>query len=85
MNSQRYAVAWSELASLDTLCAGIVTCDGIEDACCKPATAVVYDIESAQPWPACTWHAHRYGGAITLAEIRQAATTGCVWLTREVD
>ena len=74
----------SQVEGLDTLCAGTVTRDGEQDACCKDATAIVYDAESATVWPACTWHAHRYGGALTLAQIREAIETGATRFEREV-
>ena len=60
----------------DGLCHGIVTRDGIEDACCKDATTIIYDPESVTLWPACTWHANRYGGALSLATIRTALAEG---------
>lgn len=72
----KVTVTRSELEALDHLCAGIVTRDGEQDACCKPATTVIYDAESGHVWPGCTWHAHRYGGAVTLAVIRDAVTNG---------
>jgi hypothetical protein len=78
----RVAVTRSQIEVLDTLCAGIVTRQGEEDACCKDATTIVYDLEGANPWPACTWHAHRYGGALTLAQIREARD-GVTWIERE--
>lgn len=81
---ERVTVVRSQITDLDTLCDGIITRDGIEDACCKPATAVIYDAESASIWPACTWHAHRYGGALTLAQVREAVETGATRFEREV-
>lgn len=83
--SERVTIVRSQIEHLDTLCAGIVTRQGEEDACCKDATTIVYDAESATPWPACTWHAHRYGGALTLAQIREALTTGATSFEREVE
>ena len=77
-----YAVTRTEITELDPLCHGIVTRGGWEDACNKPATTVVFDLASGGVWPACTWHAHRYGGALTLAEIRTALTGGYVWIKR---
>lgn len=74
----------SQIESIDTLCHGIVTRDGEQDACCKDATTIIYDAESADVWPACTWHAHRYGGALTLAQIRDALTAGAVEIERVV-
>jgi hypothetical protein len=74
----------SQIERLDTLCHGIVTRDGWEDACSKPATTVLYDAEGGDVWPACTWHANRNGGALTLAQIREALTTGATELEREV-
>jgi len=72
-----YSVTRTELDTLDTLCHGIVVRDGWEDACNKPATAVLFHPD-AGPWPACCWHANRWGGAITLAELATARETGCV-------
>lgn len=83
MRLERYVVTRSQIESVDTLCAGIVTRSCEEDACCKNATTIVYDLEGANPWPACTWHAHRYGGALTLAEVREALETGATWIERE--
>ena len=74
----------SQIEGIDTLCHGIVTRDGIEDACSKPATAILYDAEGASVWPACTWHAHRYGGALTLAHVREAMLRGATQFEREV-
>lgn len=82
--SERVTIVRSQLEDIDTLCHGIVTHRGCEDACCKPATAIVYDAESADVWPACTFHAHRYGGALTLAQIREALTTGATRFERQV-
>lgn len=82
--TERVTIARSQIDRLDNLCDGIVTRDGREDACCKPATTVVYDAESADVWPACTWHAHRYGGALTLAQIREVAEKGYTSFEREV-
>lgn len=59
MSTERITITRSQIQDIDTLCAGIVTRDGEMDACCKPATTVVYDAEHASVWPACTWHAHR--------------------------
>lgn len=80
--TEAVTIARSQIERLDTLCAGIV--DGTEDACCKPATTIVYDAESADVWPACTWHAHRYGGALTLEQVREALTIGATRFDREV-
>lgn len=85
MTAYRVAVTRSELEHLDILCAGIVTRDFIEDACCKPATTVLYDTESADVWPACTWHANRYGGALTLKQLREAIRVGVTHFEREDD
>ena len=82
--TERVTVGCSQIERLDTLCHGIVTRAGEEDACCKPATTVLYDAEDADVWPACTWHAHRYGGALTLAQIREALTAGATRFEREV-
>lgn len=68
--TERVTIVRSEIERVDTLCAGIVIRQGEMDACCKHATTIVYDREHASLWPACTWHANRYGGALTLAQIR---------------
>ncbi len=81
---ERVTIVRSQVERLDHLCAGIVTRDGEMDACCKPATSIVYDAEGADIWPACTWHAHRYGGALTLAQIREALAEGATQFEREV-
>jgi hypothetical protein len=81
---ERVCITRSEIADIDTLCEGIVIRGGEEQPCCKDATAIVYDAESTSLWPACTWHAHRYGGALTLAQIREALTAGGTRFEREV-
>ena len=81
---EQVIVVRSQIERLDHLCAGIVYRQGDMDACCKPATTIVYDAEGADVWPACTWHAHRYGGALTLAQVREALTTGATRFEREV-
>lgn len=78
------SVTRTELEDLDTLCAGVVTRNGEQDACCKPATAVILETEDSTIWPACTYHAHRYGSGtvyavtLTLAQMREAMANGCV-------
>jgi hypothetical protein len=44
-------------------CHGIVTRDGEQDACHKPTVAIIdgRGTEAETYWPACTYHAHRYG------------------------
>lgn len=81
---ERVTIVRSQIERLDNLCAGIAVREGEEQPCCKDATAIVYDAESASVWPACTWHAHRYGGALTLTQVREALTTGATHLEREV-
>lgn len=81
--AERVTIVRSQL-DVDTLCEGLVVRKGEEDACCKDATTIVYDAETASVWPACTWHAHRYGGALTLSQIREAMTTGATRFEREV-
>lgn len=76
-------VVRSEIERLDTLCAGIVVRDGEEDACCKPACVIAYHPDGGV-WPACVWHAHRYGGALTLAQVAEALTTGATVVEYEV-
>jgi len=83
--TERITIVRSELERLDNLCGGIVTRQGEMDACMKPATTVVFDNVYGGIWPACTWHAHRYGGALTLAEIRECLTTGATHIEREVE
>ncbi len=83
--SERVTLTHSDLERVtDTLCHGIITRDSIEDACCKDATTVIYDAESASLWPACTWHAHRYGGALTLGQLTALRDEGSVSFEREV-
>jgi hypothetical protein len=45
-------------------CHGTVVRDGIEDACGKPPTSIIdgRDTEDNCCWPACAYHANRYGG-----------------------
>lgn len=44
-------------------CHGIVTRDGEMDACGKPPVAIIdaNDTEDGCFWPACAYHANRYG------------------------
>ena len=84
MSEYRVTITRSELANLDYLCHGIITRNGIEDACHKAATTVLWDPESAHIWPACTWHANRNGGAVHLANIRDAWQAGASEFVREV-
>lgn len=44
-------------------CHGLVVRDGIEDACGKPPVAIIdaNDYEDGCYWPACAYHANRYG------------------------
>lgn len=81
---ERVTLTRSQLDRLDHLCSGIVTRDGIEEPCCKAATTIIYDPEGPDLWPACTWHAHRYGGALTLAQIKELREDGATHLEREV-
>jgi hypothetical protein len=57
-------------------CHGLVTRDGHEDACGKPAVAIIdaRDREDGCYWPACAYHAHRYGRGrvVPLTAIREA-------------
>lgn len=60
-------------------CHGIVTRDGEQDACGKPPVAII-DARSAEDgcyWPACAWHAHRYGygHVVPLSDLRAALET----------
>lgn len=84
MSEMQVMVVRSELESLDTLCHGIVTRGGEEDACSKPAAAVIWDRESASIWPACIWHANRFGGALTLGQVSEALRWGATSFEREV-
>jgi hypothetical protein len=60
-------------------CHGLVVRDGIEDACGKPPVAVIdaRDVEDGCYWPACAYHAHRYGRGkcVPLAELVDAYLT----------
>lgn len=84
MSAVLVSIFRSDLVNLDYLCHGIAVRDGVEDACLKPATTVLWDPESAHIWPACTWHAHRNGGAVNLVNIREAWQTGFSEFEREV-
>jgi hypothetical protein len=57
-------------------CHGIVTRDGEMDACGKPPVAVIdaREFEDGCYWPACAYHANRYGGGrcVPLATILAA-------------
>lgn len=61
-------------------CDGLVTIQGYEDACGKPATCLVdgRGTEDEYIWPACTYHAHRYGrgNVIPLDDIVKALREG---------
>lgn len=49
-------------------CHGLITRNGEQDACGKPPVA--RDFEDGCIWPACAYHAHRYGKRwVTLREI----------------
>lgn len=53
-------------------CHGIVTRDGEMDACGKPPVAVVDDRDrDGSYWPACAYHANRYGRGkcVSLADL----------------
>ena len=57
-------------------CHGLVTRDGEEDACGKPPVAII-DATAAEAgcyWPACAYHANRYGRGhvVPLARIVEA-------------
>lgn len=82
--NERVTITRTQVESLDTLCHGIVVRDGEQDACSKDATTVLYDAESASIWPACSWHANRYGGALTLAQLNEARSDGATRFEREV-
>jgi len=77
-------VVRSELLSLDTFCHGAVTRAGEEYPCFKPAAAVLWDEEIAGIWPACIWHANRFGGALTLDQVSEALRWGATSFEREV-
>ena len=57
---------WRRLARTlaDDHCHGLVLRDGEQDACGKPPVAVIdgRGSEDVSFWPACAYHAHRYGG-----------------------
>lgn len=68
-------------------CHGVVTRDGIEDDCGKPPTSIIDDPEGG-PWPACTYHAHRYGNGrvVPLAQIvAQARRDGAAEVVARVE
>lgn len=64
-----------EIASADH-CHGLVTRDGEQDACGKPPVAIIdaRDFEDGCYWPACAYHANRYGNGrcVSLSELRAA-------------
>jgi len=68
---QERRALWS--AMHDQHCHGIVTRDFEQDACGKPVAAIIdgRGTEAETYWPACTYHAHRYGGGhvVPLMEI----------------
>lgn len=76
----RVCITRTEVQSLDTLCAGIITRHGEEEPCCKDATTVLFDRTFGGIWPACTWHANRNGGALSIAQLRTAIAEGGVWI-----
>lgn len=47
-------------------CYGIVTRNGEQEPCGKPAVAIVQD---EGYWPACAWHVNRYGPGVPLSDI----------------
>jgi hypothetical protein len=57
-------------------CHGIVTVDGEQEPCNKPATAIIdgRSTEDETYWPACAYHAHRWGRGrvVPLADLRTA-------------
>ena len=59
-------------------CHGIVTRDGEMDACGKPPVAIIdgRDTEAEGYWPACAFHAHRYGRmrCVPIEQIIRAIT-----------
>ena len=61
-------------------CHGLVIRDGIEDVCGKPPVAVIdgRGTEEGTYWPACAYHAHRYGHGrcVPLADIDAALWPG---------
>ena len=61
-------------------CHGIVTRDGEQDACGKPPVAIIdaREAEDGCYWPACTFHAYRYGRGhvVPLPTIRAAFLEG---------
>jgi hypothetical protein len=44
-------------------CHALAIREGIEDACGKPPVAIIdaRDLDDGGYWPACAYHAHRYG------------------------
>lgn len=59
-------------------CHGIVVRDGIEDACGKPPVAIIdgRGTEAETYWPACAYHANRYGRGkcVPLADLAALVT-----------
>jgi hypothetical protein len=61
-------------------CHGLVTRGGEQDACGKPPVTIIDAREyDGDFWPACAYHANRYGGprcvslAVMLAALREVA------------
>ena len=82
--TERVTITRSQLESVDTLCHAEVSRGGELEPCCKDATTVLYDAENASIWSACSWHANRLGGALTLAQLAEIRSTGATCFTREV-
>lgn len=61
-------------------CHGVVTRDFEQDACGKPPVAIIdgRGTEAETFWPACAYHAHRYGGGrvVSIAVLLAAAEQG---------
>jgi hypothetical protein len=61
-------------------CHGLVIRDGEQDACGKPPVAIIdaRDVEDGCYWPACAYHANRYGRGqcVPLTDLRAALTRG---------
>lgn len=57
-------------------CHGLVVREGIEDACGKPPVAIVdgRGTEDETHWPACAYHANRYGGGRCVALVELVRT-----------
>lgn len=75
----RSRAAIARVARTADHCHGIVTRDFKQDACGKPPVAIIDGAEWDEDyWPACAYHAHRYGRSkcVPLTEVLAAVAEG---------